>query len=84
MSIGRLVAGISSDLFYQSVLPNLGLDCGWEKCTPGKLYLLLTLLQTKPVEKRLSEFLSLNWNSSDLVSQDSLNALSEVLMVSLL
>ena len=81
-SIGRLMERLTNQIIYGHVLPPLGLDCGWEKCTPGKLYLLLTLLERCSNDnEKLSEFLSLNWNCSDLVSQDSLPALSNVLMV---
>lgn len=81
-SIGRLMEKLTNESIFGHVLPLLGLDCGWEKCSPGKLYLLLTLLERCSSDnEKLSEFLSLNWSCSDLISQDSLPVLSEVLMV---
>ncbi len=76
------MAGIETELVYSSVLPFIGLDCGWEKCTPGKLYLLLSMLERYSGDERLLKFLSLNWECDELISQNNLEDLSKVLMVS--
>ena len=81
VSISRFIEELESELVHSSVLPYLGLDCGWEQCTPGKLYLLLTLLERNPNDEGLLQYLSLNWGCTDLISQNNLEDLSNVLMV---
>ena len=79
VSIGRLMGQLTIECIHSHLIPQIGLDCGWEKCSPGQLYLLLLLLEKCP--KKMSEFLSLNWNCQDLISKENLPNLANILMV---
>ena len=45
VTIGQLLNGLEERLPHtcKYIIPLLGLECGWDKCTPETLYLLLNL-----------------------------------------
>ena len=81
VTIGRLIQDMEEDVIFQCVIPHIGLDCGWSYCTPGKLYLMLTLHGRFPCDERLAKLLSVSWNCSELFSQENLKPMSEILLV---
>lgn len=81
-SVCRLINAINCDQIFNHVLPHLELECGWEKCSPGKLYILLKLLERCQDDDRLHEFLSMHWNDTELISMETLDHVSDVLLVS--